>query len=46
MTRKPPPLLGTLESALYAEDLEGAARFWTEAMDRLSSPLRAKGIVE
>ncbi len=23
-----------------------AARFWTEAMDRLSSPLRAKGIVE
>lgn len=24
-----PPLLGTLESALYAEDLEAAARFWT-----------------
>ncbi|KGJ03977.1 Catechol 2,3-dioxygenase [Paracoccus halophilus] len=27
---QPPPLLGTLESALYAEDLEAAARFWTE----------------
>lgn len=24
-----PSLLGTLESALYAEDLEAAARFWT-----------------
>ncbi|WP_347266546.1 VOC family protein [Paracoccus sp. (in: a-proteobacteria)] len=28
MTR-PPALTGTLESALYAEDLEAAARFWT-----------------
>ena len=24
-----PPLLGTLESALYALDLEAAAAFWT-----------------
>ena len=29
MTQIPPPLLGTLESALYADDLEAAARFWT-----------------
>ena len=26
---QPPSLLGTLESALYAEDLDAAARFWT-----------------
>ena len=32
MTQIPPPLLGTLESALYAEDLEAAARFWTEVI--------------
>src|SRR5690606_40145861 len=25
----PPKLIGTLESALYAEDLDEAARFWT-----------------
>lgn len=29
MTGTPPPLLGTLETALYAEDLEAAARFWS-----------------
>lgn len=28
--RQPPPICGTLESALYTEDLEAAARFWTE----------------
>ena len=32
MTQIPPPLLGTLESALYAEDLAAAARFWTEVI--------------
>lgn len=26
---KAPPLIGTLESALYAEDLDAAAAFWT-----------------
>lgn len=29
---KPPPLLGSLESALYASDLRAAARFWTEVI--------------
>lgn len=28
MTQRPPPLLGTLESALYADDLEAAKAFW------------------
>lgn len=32
MTRNPPPLLGTLESALYAEDLDAATRFWRDVM--------------
>jgi catechol 2,3-dioxygenase-like lactoylglutathione lyase family enzyme len=27
-----PPLIGTLESALYAEDLEAAAHFWTKVI--------------
>ncbi|WJS84018.1 VOC family protein [Paracoccus sp. TOH] len=27
--RTPPQLIGTLESALYAEDLDEAAHFWT-----------------
>lgn len=27
--RQPPPLTGTLESALYASDLDAAAAFWT-----------------
>ena len=32
MTTTAPPLLGTLESALYADDLEAATRFWREVM--------------
>lgn len=28
----PPPLLGTLESALYASDLDAAADFWSRVM--------------
>lgn len=28
----PPPLLGSLESALYAIDLDAAARFWTDVV--------------
>ncbi len=28
MTEKPPDLLGTLESALYADDLDAATAFW------------------
>ncbi|MCQ0968954.1 VOC family protein (plasmid) [Paracoccus sp. TK19116] len=29
---RPPPILGTLESALYADDLEEAIRFWTDTI--------------
>ena len=29
MGSRPPPLIGTLESALYAEDLDAAEAFWT-----------------
>ena len=32
MTRSAPPVQGTLESALYAEDLEAATRFWRDVM--------------
>lgn len=32
MTTSAPPVLGTLESALYAEDLDGMARFWADVM--------------
>ncbi|SMO53112.1 VOC family protein [Paracoccus laeviglucosivorans] len=29
---KHPPIIGTLESALYASDLNAAAEFWTDVM--------------
>ena len=32
MTRTTPPVLGTLESALYAEDLDAATAFWQGVM--------------
>lgn len=32
MTAGPPPVLGTLESALYADDLPAATRFWRDVM--------------
>ena len=32
MTQTPPPVLGTLESALYAEDLDAATAFWRDVM--------------
>ncbi|MDP5308376.1 VOC family protein [Paracoccus spongiarum] len=32
MTDRAPRLLGTLESALYADDLEAATRFWRDVM--------------
>lgn len=32
MTTNVPPLLGTLESALYADDLEAAIAFWQEVI--------------
>lgn len=32
MTRTTPPVLGILESALYAEDLDAATAFWGEVM--------------
>lgn len=30
MTSAPPPVLGTLESALYADDLDAATAFWRD----------------
>lgn len=32
MTLLPPPVLGTLESALYAGDLDAATAFWRDVM--------------
>lgn len=32
MTKSAPPVLGTLETALYADDLDIAASFWTDVM--------------
>ena len=32
MSDAAPPLIGTLESALYAQDLEAATRFWRDVM--------------
>lgn len=32
MTESPPPVLGTLESALYADDLQAATAFWEGVM--------------
>lgn len=32
MTQTPPPVLGTLESALYADDLDAATAFWRDVM--------------
>lgn len=32
MTSGPPPVLGTLESALYADDLDAATAFWRDVM--------------
>lgn len=32
MTATPPPVLGTLETALYAEDLHAAEAFWSGVM--------------
>lgn len=32
MSQPPPPVLGTLESALYADDLDAARTFWAEVM--------------
>ncbi|WEF23884.1 VOC family protein [Paracoccus sp. S3-43] len=32
MTDRTPPVLGTLETALYAEDLDAATAFWRDVM--------------
>lgn len=32
MTVRPPPVIGTLESAIYAGDLDAALRFWRDVM--------------
>lgn len=32
MNRSTPPVLGTLETALYADDLDAAEEFWTKVM--------------
>ncbi|MFV0384823.1 VOC family protein [Paracoccus sp. (in: a-proteobacteria)] len=32
MTAAAPPILGTLETALYADDLEAATRFWVDVI--------------